>query len=258
MSESTVLRDRKAKADVQAYREAHATEFVTTGGDRKDSWVPAGHRVVEVEQRSTGTTRHLLVPNSFWSDNGTNRTDTPIVADPSRFTDVTDVVAEASRRYVDHVHGDRAPVHEVTPVFDHLTDAQAERARAELSKRWRYADGQVRTFAEGLAHDGVTGKAHAQFDGTGKTTYYVQLPGSYIRKVSKATWDALPDIPDTTSAESKARLELDRAEASKAANRQARIDAARQALAAANAAEKAKSDAMYADLSAMVAAKLTD
>lgn len=205
---SIVMRDRKERADKDAYREAHAEDFVTTGGSNP-AWCPRGFEVIDAEQRSTGTKRSFVVADGWWRRNGTNRTDTPIVVDPDALVDVTDI----EEQYYAEVRAGR-PEDSLTPVTSieelgidtsGLTEAQADRAHKELNKLYRLPAGDVGSLAEHLVRQGARGKS-SHWDGE-KVAYQVTLSDSYVRPVSKSTFDALTGLTDHTTEATRARTE---------------------------------------------------
>lgn len=205
---SIVMRDRKERADKDAYREAHAEDFVTTGGSNP-AWCPREFHVITAEQRSTGTKRSFAVAAGWWGRNGTNRTDTPIVVDPDSLVDVTDI----EEQYYAEVRAGR-PEDSLTPVTSieelgidtsGLTDAQAARAHKELDQLYRLPAGDVGSLAEHLVRQGARGKS-SHWDGE-KVAHSVTLDDSFVRPVSKATFDALTGLPDHTSEATRVRTE---------------------------------------------------
>lgn len=205
---STVMRDRKQREDKEAYRQAHAADFVTTGGSNP-SWCPSEFHVIETEQRSTGTKRSFVVASGWWERNGTKRTDTPIVVDADSMVDVTDI----EEQFHAEVKTGRPEVNltAVTSIEElgidtsHLTANQAERATAELNKLYRLPAGDVDTLSEHLVREGARGKS-CYWDGE-KVAHHVTLSGSFVRPVSKASYDALTGLTDHTTEATRARTE---------------------------------------------------
>ena len=172
-SESHTRAQLAGSQRLDAFRSAHANDFVTTGGN-SPVWCPHGFEVITAERRATGDTRHLLVKAGFWGRYETNRTDTPIVVDADSHPDVTDLVTAGSA-----VHRQPTPpkTHDLGIDTSGLPPAAAARAATELNTRYRYPDGTVCTLAERLSKVGVHGKA-ASHDGT-SASYYVDLGDSY-------------------------------------------------------------------------------
>ncbi|WP_114906654.1 DUF7007 domain-containing protein [Ornithinimicrobium murale] len=205
---SYIMRERKERADKDAYREAHADDFVTTEGSIP-AWCPPGYQVVTAEQRSTGTQQSFVVASGWWERNGTKRTDTPVVLDPDSMVDVTDI----QKQFHAEVKTGR-PEDDLTPVTSieelgidtsHLTANQAERATAELNKLCRLPAGDVDTLSEHLVREGARGKS-CYWDGE-KVAHHVTLSGSFVRPVSKASYDALTGLTDHTTEATRARTE---------------------------------------------------
>jgi hypothetical protein len=213
LEESWTLRDRAARADKQAFLDAHSHEFVGSSGDTHAEWIPSGYAAVRAKMADTGEERHFLVPRDQVIHNG--MWGTPTVIDPKRALDVTDVVnAKPEGRFPSH-RDSVAPLRgeDMGIAYDGLTSAQASRARAELDKVWRFANDDGTTTTESLAQHmsrmGVVGK-HPYVDGD-KVTYSVEYPGSRVTKVSKATYDALTGVPDTSTPTQKAYVAKERA-----------------------------------------------
>lgn len=205
---SFMMRQEKERADVEAFREAHAADFVTTGGSHV-SWCPDGYQTITAEQRSTETTRTFVVDRDWWGRNGTRRTDTPIVVDPDSMVDVTDI----DEKFHEEVQAGR-PENNLTPVASiddlgidtsHLTDNQADRARRELDQLYRLPGGEVGSLAQHLVNQGARGKS-SHWDGE-KVAYSVTLSDSYVRPVSKAAFDSLTGLTDHTTDTTRAYTE---------------------------------------------------
>ena len=235
--QSYMLRQSQAAQDVEGFRAAHANDYVTNGGDRHlDDIDGMNMRAITVERRATGDERVLVAPQTFWRDNGTDRTDTPIVVNPDRMVDITDL----EKAKDDQLRpAPRPKVHDLGIDYSNLTEKQSERARGELDKRYRYEDGQVATLADRMASKGVEGKSRSYFSGEKQATYYVELGDSRIQPVSKSTYDALGGVPETMSETDKARFEMHRAE--QAAERNG-SQARREALTAARTSYRTLSD----------------
>lgn len=130
------------------------------------------------------------------------------VADPSRHPDITPPPVV------------KVPAPRIHPVIDTsgLTPAAKERFAKDLNQRWRRADGSVATLREVLETEGVTGKGADHFDNSDRMTYYLKQTrhvgdsSGPIMPVSKATWDALSDVPDGRSDADRARVDVRRAE----------------------------------------------
>lgn len=85
-----------------------------------------------------------------------------------------------------------------------LTPAQMERAQRDLSRRYRFSGGTVRSVREIVESGGIVGKSAIKNHETGRSTYYLrhaveeegQPAGDvfYALEVSKALWDAI-DAP---------------------------------------------------------------
>ncbi|GAB2733332.1 DUF7007 domain-containing protein [Nocardioides pakistanensis] len=212
--ESYVRRDQQKAADKAAFRAAHADDFVTLGnGDTHAAWIPTGFAVTRARKDATGEERHFLVPrdevihDSMWGKQ--------IVVDPNRHLDVTGIENLSPDRpwvyapdTVDPLHGEAIGID-----YSGLTAAQADRARSELGKVWRFHndDGTTTTESLGahLARVGVVGKK-PYVDGD-KVTYSVQFEGSRVTRVSKATYDALTGVPDTSDDSDRAYVAKERA-----------------------------------------------
>lgn len=203
--ESFLRAAQQSKAGREAFRVAHADDHVTTG-ELSQSWAPPGYRVITTERRTTGETRSLLVPNSFWQDNNTNRTDIPIVVRPGVGVDVTHI----TERERNHESQPLPVVADLGYKTDHLTSSQAARAQKELSTRYRLQDGTVATLLEILSAEGVTSK-QVTWSGTGPA-YWIRV-GSHVRTVSKSSYDALTGVPEQMSEGDHARLAARRADA---------------------------------------------
>lgn len=205
---SFMMRQEKERADTEAFRAAHAADFVTTGGSRP-SWCPKGYSVITAEQRSTQTERTLVVADGWWERNGTNRTDTPIVVNPGSMVDVTDMNEEFHAEV-----SSQSEKNGLTPVTSldelgidtsHLTDNQADRARRELDQLYRLPGGGVGSLAQHLVNQGARGKS-SHWDGE-KVAYSVTLSDSYVRPVSKAAFDSLTGLTDHTTDTTRAYTE---------------------------------------------------
>ena len=125
--------------------------------------------------------------------------------DPARHVDVTSVQA-IQQQSLDKPELPVLTGEQITADVDHLTPNQARRAQRELNTRYRFPDG-VRTLMEDIQRDGVTGKQTYWMSGESSRSYYLNLPSGRIRKVSKASYDAL-QIPDHTTDTDRAHHEL--------------------------------------------------
>lgn len=206
-NESSTLRERAKVANKEAFRAAHADEFVTLGnGDtnNQQKWIPQGHAVTTARIDATGEERSFLVPSDQVIEN--NMWGKQVVIDPNRALDVTDVMKAGKAPEAQ----DRPPVQgdDFTIDYSALNGRSAEAAAKELNHRFRWQDGSVSTFGERMAEVGVRSKSQTS------SGCHVELAtgGSYT--VKKATFDALTSVPDTTT-------ELDRARAARSRARDA-------------------------------------
>lgn len=266
---SLTLRLDKAAAEREAVRRANTEQFVTTS-DRNFGWVPDTHRVITATQESTGTTRHLLAPRSFWSDHGTSMTNTPIVVDPDSYVDVTDLVEQDTEFWQDP-GATAEPVHDPDQWgYDpaSLTPTQRERSEAELAKVWRFTqdDGSqvTRSLRDQLAAEGVRGKSTSRY-GEGKREYVLQVgptDSSTVRPVSAATYNAMGGVPDHTRERTRVHGAFQDAarRRAKSATRQAHLDfiRARQAKEELETREVAEREAHGARMAAELASRMSD
>ncbi|WP_156250944.1 DUF7007 domain-containing protein [Pseudactinotalea terrae] len=170
-------------------------EVTTTIGGRRPG--------IEQEWEDMGQ-RKFLVPKAEYD----TRDRMPFVIDPARHTDITAPPAPPKPPAV-RVHSARVD-------RTGLTSAQKARVDKDLGTRYRLADGSVKTLADVIETDGVTGKG-AWVDEAGRTHYSLQQKkhadsSSYSSlPVSKATFGALVDVPDVRTETDLAREEFDRA-----------------------------------------------
>lgn len=249
-------RAREAEvAQREATRQQWAGDLVTTGS-ADHGFLPDGFGAVEAERRTTGERRVLLCGKDFWSSRGISDVRTPVRVE-SGMVDITDIVSDWER-----ATGRTEPPPVPDLGFDptRLTPTQRERAVAELSTRYRYPDGSVSNFADGLIRQGAFGKRVSNFGG--KAAYTITLPDSRIQQVSKATFDSLTGLPDLTDPQTPLSLEL--SAAGRAAQRAPRDAKARQRLADARAAyeaheasESERYRALRADFQARVRERMT-
>lgn len=203
----TVAPGESTVKDERLFLEAHAADQVAVSASSSDEH-PG---MVEVTTTTGGgrdpggweNQRVFLVPKDEY-DTARKR----FVADPDRHTDITPPPVV------------KVPVARIHSVIDTigLTPTAKERLAKDLAQRWRRDDGSVATLREVLETEGVTGKSAGHFDNSDKVTYYLQQTrnvgdsGGPILPVSKATWEALADVPDSRSEQERARLEVRRAE----------------------------------------------
>lgn len=214
VGESSVLQARAKQQSKEDFRAAHGGEFVTLGsGDIHAPWIPKGYAVCEARMDATGEKRTFLMPHDEVVHDGSYGVHA--LVDPNRHLDVTDVANQTPDRPWVYQEGPVEPIRgeDIGVSLDHLTPAQADRAASELNKVWRFVgdDGQFVTesLGEHMSRVGVVGK-RPTMDGD-KVTYSVNYPGSRVTKVSKATYDALAGVPDTSSDTSKAYVAKERA-----------------------------------------------
>lgn len=203
VDESSVLRERVKRKNIEAFRAEHANEFVSTNiisDTLNDEWLPDGYRLTSATRDATGEQRYFLLPEHEAVKNSIIQQD--VLIDPNRHIDVTDVVntkIDAERPYAGPEN--LPTVNDLGINYDNLTPAAAQRASEELGKRYRFDDGNggtvVETFAEHLERVGVKSKSihHA---GDGKSSPVVNLASGGCYEVKKATFDALTALPDTT------------------------------------------------------------
>lgn len=215
VEESSVLRDRAAKQDIAEFRAAHADEFVTLGnGDNHASWIPRGYAACKARMDATGEERHFLMPMDEVVSGGMYGRNA--LVDPARHLDVTDIVTIEPDRPWPYASG-AAPLQQGDDLcidYNRLsTAAQVQRARAELEKIYRWADEDgtehVESVGEHLRRVGVVGKR--PYVDNDKVVYRVQMPGSRVLKVSKAAYDAMTSVPDTSTETDRAYLAKERA-----------------------------------------------
>lgn len=209
--ESRVLRERIAAADREAVRAEHRGSFVSDTSSNHDShadWIPEGYAILSARNDETGEERTFLLPKDEVYPN--HRRADQVIIDPERHMDVTDVMnAEPDgpspyRGEGPKIHGDDIGISYVG-----LTAAQEQRAFGELNKRYRFRDDDGREHVETLGDHfkrvGLTGKT--QMDGEpGK--FYVEFGNSRVMPVSKATFDALSGVPDSTTERTRVYLKL--------------------------------------------------
>lgn len=216
VEESSVLRDRAKQADIAAFRAEHASEFVTLGnGDNHADWIPDGYAACKARMDATGEERTFLMPrNEVIHDGMYGR---HALVDPNRHLDVTDVVnARPDTPWVYDTTSDR-PVQRGSDLrieYASLSTLnQSVRAEEELSKVYRFRDDDgtehIESVADHLRRVGVVGK-HPHVDGD-KVTYSVEMPNSRAMKVSKAAYDAMTSVPDTSDETQKAYIAKERA-----------------------------------------------
>jgi len=135
------------------------------------------------------------------------------VIDPSRHADITPPPAPPKQP--------ASRVHSALVDLSSATDAARARVSKDLNTRFRLADGSVKSLQEVIETEGVTGKG-AWVDETGRTHYSLQQKkhtdsSSYSAlPVSKATFQALVEVPDVRTETDLAREERDRALAASA------------------------------------------
>jgi hypothetical protein len=216
----TVTAEQSRVVAEREFAAAHAGDHVTIAVSRDDEHpgmvrvtaTPGGERPTSGRSWSDVGAREFLVPRDEYDTRG----QFGFIVDPARHADVTPPPAP---------HKPKA--HRYTPTVPDalersrtMTPSAANRFTKDLNQRWRSADGKVRTLAEILATEGVTGRSAAMYGDDGKVTYYLQQyqheggNGGTVLPVSKATWDALAgQVPDTRTASEVASLEVRRAEA---------------------------------------------
>lgn len=212
-----------AQSRIVAEREfatAHAGDHVALSASRDDEHpgmvrvtaTPGGERPTMGRSWADVGAREFLVPEDEYATRG----QFGFVVDPARHADVTPPPQPAKPK-----------AHRYTPTIPDafersrtMTPTAANRFTKDLNQRWRSHDGNVRTLAEILTAEGVTGRSAAMYGDDGKVTYYLQQykhegdNGGTVFQVSKATWDALADqVPDTRTASEVAGLEVQRAQA---------------------------------------------
>ncbi len=212
LDESYLKRDAALRADRAAYRDAHRDEFVgiqRTETPGSSSWVPDGYAAVTARRDDTGEERVYLVPyNEAVKD---HRILDNVLIDPSRHMDVTAVstLGAPPKRPAP------TPVADLGVNLSGLTAAQRSRADDELNRRYRWDDGFVGSRAQRFVRDGATGKSVAIYSGDKSATYAVDFTdadgNTRIHKVSKAAWDAMTGLPDTTTDSERASMDVHRA-----------------------------------------------
>ncbi|KQP62880.1 DUF7007 domain-containing protein [Nocardioides sp. Leaf285] len=214
IEESMTLRDRAKQSDKDAFRAAHAEEFVTLGnGDTHAPWIPPGYAACRARMDATGEERTFLMSRDEVIHGGSYGKHA--LVDPQRHIDVTDVVNTQPDRPWEWAQAENPPQRGDDLCIDTngLTVSQGARARAELGRQWRFTndDGTqtVETLGEHMKRVGVVGKS-PQVDGD-KVVYRVHYEGSRNTPVSKATYDALTSVVDTSDETQRAYIAKERA-----------------------------------------------
>lgn len=206
--ESLIRAEQQAAADAAVAAGGHAHEFVSTGWgvDSNGSWVPDGYTVLAARVEATGEEREFLVPREEAIADHRRRDN--VVIDPNRHIDVTGIGALGNPP--PRVEGPKITGEAVGIDYAGLTPSQARRARDELEKRWRFANGDgtqtVESLAEHLARVGVVGKEAVAYGNKPGVTYSVEYGGGYVQHLSKAAFDALTGVPDTTTDVGRAEI----------------------------------------------------
>ena len=201
VSESSVLRTRAKQDDKEAFRAAHANEFVTLGsGDTHATWIPSGYAVTEARKDATGETRHYLVPKDTVIQDGSYGPN--ILINSAQAVDVTAVInagkAPVAQRPL--VQGEAFTID-----YAALNDRARTAATNELGKRFRWSDGSVSSFGERLAAQGVRCKKETSGG------YRVELADGSGYSLKKASFDALTSVPDATTDLDRTRIKQSRA-----------------------------------------------
>lgn len=184
--------------DQDIWHSAHAKDEVAVSATRSPKF--SGFTEVTVRQGGRAAEgsaeRVLMVPSEEYNDPAHRH---PIGRYAGCF------VADPDRSYAD-VTPPPAPPKPPRPRYREvatsgLTPAQRARAESEMARRWRTADGEVRSLAEIISGGGIVGKSSVSADSRGRRTYYLRYateaegaPDSsttYALEVSKATWDAI-------------------------------------------------------------------
>jgi len=200
----------------QEFLAAHASDLVTVAatasaqhpGMVEVSATPGGRRPGFDETWAQAGERTFLVPREEYE---AGRGKFGFVVDPTRHADIT---VEAPPRVPATRH--TAVIPSASQRSATMTPAAANAFAKDLGQRWRDEDGRVRSLEQILTEDGVTGRT-AWFE-NGSVRYalqdkqYEDSTGHTVYRVSKATFDALADIPDVRTPRDLARLDLQRAE----------------------------------------------
>lgn len=216
----TVTAEQSRIVAEREFAAAHAGDHVTLSASRdadhpgmvRVTATPGGERPTMGRSWADVGAREFLVPEDEYETRGRFG----FVVDPDRHADVTPPPALPKPK----AHRFTPTVPDAVDRSRTMTPTAANRFTKDLNQRWRSADGKVRTLAEILATEGVTGRSAAMYGDDGKVTYYLQQHehegdrGGTVFPVSKATWDALADqVPDTRTASEVAGLEVQRAQA---------------------------------------------
>ena len=208
----TVTAEQSRVRAEQEFAAAHANDHVVTSASN-DPDHPGMVRVIATLGGKGEDRREFLVPKDEYDA----RSSYPhrFVVDTDRHADVTPPPPPPkpkAQRFTPSVDAVREHAKTMSP-------AAASRVTRDLAQRWRSDDGTVRTLAELLETEGVTGRSAGMFDDDAKVTYYLQQyehegdGGGTILPVSKATWDALASqVPDSRTPREVARVEIRRAE----------------------------------------------
>lgn len=195
--ESKTLRDRLARESLARLRAERAHQMVAIRLAHHDI-VPPGTVLVECERSSDGATAIMLAPS------GSIDVSTVPVVEGSNLVDVTDIVTEYRSAVAPP---DPPSVGAIEVDLSRLAPSDQERAQEFLQRRYRYEDGAVRTFLDGLTHDGVHSRRRVYDSGSGRTSYALSTRrGSY--PVPKPVYDAVSNLPDMTPEDFAAKREV--------------------------------------------------